>query len=92
MFVTGYTYDAAVHCPDCTIRDYERGYLKNDSPDDDWLDKNGLPEALVKTTGTYGERLQFVGVVFYNSETDYEQACDNCFEPIETTVLNECYA
>lgn len=84
--VTGYTYDADAHCPDCTTRDFSSGVLVRDQLEYPGLDEHGIPYNLVNKRG------EFIGVIFDGSETDYEQTCGSCFEPIDTAVLNECYA
>lgn len=74
--VTGYAYEADMHCVECTKK---RFILARESKNGNWLEFNGQLDSEGNTPSP----------AFLGDETDSEQYCGDCFEPIDTTVIGE---
>ena len=75
MQITAYTYDAAMHCPECTLRQFTIGRLALAHPCPN--DEHGVPYALLDREGNE------VRPVFITDEIDPCETCDDCGRAIE---------
>ena len=94
MRVVGYVYNGAVHCPDCTRKEWHQGFLvekshtvsamlsSTDTPKGE--DENGFPYDLIDTHGN------FISALFDDAESDSLVVCDSCDELIDTKVICYC--
>ena len=76
MKIIGYTYDAAVHCPNCTREAAANGTLTREPPLLRETDEHGVARDLVD------REANDVGVVFDTDEGREFQCCDTCFEEL----------
>ena len=75
MLIIAYTYEAAMHCPKCTLRNFHTGRLALAYPCAN--DEHGVPYDLLDREGNE------VRPVFITDETDPCETCDDCGEAIE---------
>lgn len=75
MRIIAYTYDAAMHCPKCTLRQFTIGRLALAYPCAN--DEHGVPYDLLDREGNE------VRPVFSTDEIGLFEACDDCGEAIE---------
>ena len=69
MRVIGYTYEAAIHCVDCTKIRFQSS--------DGNIDENGISEEATDNEGNP------VHAVSEGAEWDYQPGCDSCFVLID---------
>lgn len=75
MRIIAYTYEAAMHCPACTLRNFHTGRLALAYPCAN--DEHGVPYDLLDRDGNE------VRPVFRTDEIEPYDACDDCGEAIE---------
>lgn len=75
MQIIAYTYDAAMHCPKCTLRQFTIGRLTLAHPCAN--DEHGVPYDLLDREGNE------VRPVFITDEIDSCETCDDCGRAIE---------
>ena len=75
MRIIAYTYEAAMHCPKCTLRQFTIGRLALAHPCAN--DEHGVPYDLLDREGNE------VRPVFITDEIEPYDACDDCGEAIE---------
>ena len=78
MNIIGYTYDAAVHCPNCTREAAANGTLTRQPPLKRETDEHGVAQDLIDSEGNE------VGVMFDTDESADGQCCDECNEELNS--------
>lgn len=78
MQITAYTYDAAMHCPECTLRQFTIGRLALAHPCPN--DEHGVPYDPYDLLDREGNEVR---PVFITDEIDPCETCDDCGRAIE---------
>ena len=73
--IIAYTYDADVHCPDCTAHDAAVGVMRREPPLSLDVDEHDLAYDLIDREGNR------VRPVFSTDEHDFTN-CSDCHEPL----------
>lgn len=73
--ITGYTFNSAICCPDCTRLAFETGELTRDFLNPERLDQHRLPDDMTNTN------YEPVRPVFSTDDYPDGWTCDECGEP-----------